>query len=369
MTKHFQDYAPKIWGQILGRKGLGISSARAENLVLILEREIGLSPTMIRVDDTLHPYTTVGFKRINITSRLDGSVTVFYLPKDCEDATGSQAQNWTQWSSNLLGYKRKSHKMALHVRPPVGILNALAKRGLLKGRRRHDFRFLSLELVIFYLAAQTRTWSNAMRILTIKDFIEKHDINTNGFIAAQEEIDVENLFPHEGDKPAPVKPSGIPKAGQGLVNYNPTVPKPGNGKTDPLEEVLDALIGSKTPATPEGDLLAGVDANAEDDALEAEILDAKRKLAELVYRQRTRKFYAEAEQGKIVGGEVWPDRGEWAFLKVEYPNGTRMSYYHRDLIVAMGLGGDLADDSTLREAIEHAHKEIQEAATGNVVAP
>lgn len=363
MKRNFTDFAQKIWDQIMGKKKLGISSARAENLVLILEREIGLVPTMIRVDDTYHLYTSEGFKRINVTSRLDGSVTVFYLPQDCEEATGSNTQNWLQWSSRLLGYKRQSHPMAPRFRPPVEVLDVLAKKGVTKGRRRLDIRFLSLELVIFYFAAQTRTWENPARILTIKDFIEKHDIETEGYTPAQEEINVDDLFPNDGVKPPPVRPSGIPKAGQDLVNYNPTAsaaskaPEEKTKHTDPVADAADALFGSNTEEDEAGGL--------EDSLLDSEIEATKRKLAELVYKRRTRKFADEAGKGKILGGDPWPDKGHWAILRIEFPDGKTKTYLDAE-IVSAGLGGKLDAEDLVKVAIGKAEDEILDAVMGRV---
>jgi len=362
MKRNFTDFADKIWNQIMGKKGLGISSARAENLVLILEREIGLVPTMIRVDDTYHLYTSEGLKRINVTSRLDGSVAVFYLPQDCEEATGSQAQNWLQWSSRLLGYKRKSHEMAPRFRPPVEVLDVLHKRGITKGRRRLDIRFLSLELVIFYIAAQTRTWENPGRILTVKSFIEKHDIDTEGYTPAQEEIDVDDLFPNDGTHPPPVKPSGIPKAGQGLLNYNPTAQAEaenedlkaqadeGNVKVetkDPVADAADALFGS------EEDEAGGL----EDSLLDNEIKATRRKLAELVYKRRTRKFADEARQGKVIDGKPWPDQPRWAIVTMEFPNGKTATYLDAEIVCA-GLGGNINAEDLVDAAIGKAEVHI-----------
>ena len=333
MKKHFRDYAPIIWNQIMGMKGLGISSRRTEGLVNILERELKLKPIMVRVNDKLHLYTTDWFVGLNITSLPDGSVTVFYLPLDCEETTGSQAQNWTQWSSNLLGYKRKSHKMALRVRPPVEVLDVLAQRGITKGRRRLDFRFLSLELVIFYIAAQTRTWRTGVPINTVKDLIEKHDISTRGYTPAHEEIDVDDLFPNDGAKPSPVRPSGVPKAGQGLVSYIPSPAKDHKSVTiDPVEELLGHLTGSPIPK----DESPGM---TDMDPIDQEMAAAKKTLEELIFKKRTRKFAEEAMRGKMVGGEPWPDAGQWALVHIEFPNGNRRTYLDSE-IVTNGMGMD-----------------------------
>jgi hypothetical protein len=362
MKRTFSEKVLVIWSQIEGKRGRGLAPGHKAMLIHILERDLGLSPIMVRFGDELRIHDREDVLPAKLMSLPDGHVTAFYLPVDCETATGSRAHNWTQWAGQLLGYGRKSHPWAPRQRPPKDVLDEMEGRGLTEGRKRLDFRFLSLELVIFYLAAQTRTWDEHRhnRILTMKDNIEKHGVETLGFVATQEEVDVGGMFPDEGaDSTASKRPAGIPKAGQALVNYNPTgVPSSTRSGTDPVEDLVDSLVGSSVEATGEGDLLVKKDAPKDEDSLDDEIEAARRRLADLVYRKRTRELRRQAEKGRITDGETWPDKGRWATVKIGYEDGSVRTYIDAE-IVSAGLGTGIGADELVREALGAAEDKMK----------
>jgi hypothetical protein len=330
----FSDEAQEIWNDIVGIKGLGLTSIRTENLVNILERDLGLRPVMCRFGDDFVPYEGWVYFRDDrrIPEKPDEWCSIYYAPQDCDDATGSNAHNWTQWAGRLLKYGRGSHPFAPRMKPPKKVQGILEAEGRVDHKVR-TFRFITLEIVVFYLAVQIRTWKDPGAILTIKDLITKQtDIDHISFIPPAEDVNMDGLFPDEEDTagngtPSPKPPRSIPKAGHGLVAYNP----------------------SDTPAQPEaapesGSVVALDLSSLDDDELDLQLQALLEERKERKARKLRATFKAEAEQAVIVheGGQVWPDRGEYATMKVTFPNGKTITYYHQQLMEQKAADADWA---------------------------
>ena len=327
MKKNFSNEALAIWSQILGNKGF-LSSNRIQGFVDILNRELGLAPTMIRYDDKLVPCDLPVFLAWRNRDYPDDHCTVYYHPDACAEATGSGAHNWLQWSSLLLNYGRKTHKLAPRMKPSAEVAAAMGADSP------KTTRFLTLELVIFYLAAQTRTWGRPHRIITVKDLIAKNDVTTLSFLPpTAEPIDVGGLFPTAPTKPEPELPkTRVPKAGISLVAYNPGQA----AKTPAVRQPVNAPISGAAVdiSSPTVSLMA-VDTTKLDDAgLEAHIAALQAALLERRTRAMKAQFSEEAAKAIIIHGDsmVWPDRAEYATMTVRYGNGDEVTYFHQKLM-------------------------------------
>ena len=142
----------------------------------------------------------------------------------------------------------------------------------------------------------------------------------------------------------------VPKAASDLVGYRPTQSVGSTTAKDPVMEVLDGLKVPQSVRKPEA---------MSDEAIQAEI---ERLQAELTARQNRKwreRWEAEAKAGEVVGGRVMDDRGEWAVVRMSFPNGREIPYVHADLVTAylMGEAAPHADDP-------HAVKAAWEALWG-----
>ena len=188
---------------------------------------------------------------------------------------------------------------------------------------------------MFYVAVQTRTWGRPHHIRATKDFIERQEISTIDFIARDPEpVDVDNILGANDPKM-----TRVPKAGQGLVSYNPTeaAEEAEVGDIIGVDNNIDAapVLGGGARRQEVNGPIAGeaFDLSVlDDDALENEIGRLQRLLQERKTRKLKAQFQAEAEQGKIIGGDVWPDRGQWATVVIEFSNGNEVTYYHQQLM-------------------------------------
>lgn len=344
--QQFSTEAQAIWAQILGSKGF-LSSNRIQSLVAILRRELNLEPAMVRFGTNFEAFDNTKFLAWRTRDFPDDYCTVYYHPTDCEAATDSKAHNWTQWANRLLGYGRKTHDRAPRMRPPQAVIDIMEAKGQL-GKKIKSTRFLTLEVVIWYLAVQTRTWGkqNQHRILDVKDYIRKNDVNVIAFVPGYiEPIDVDGLFnDDDGDIPAPKVPkTRVPKAGRGLVSYNPTTAPTRQPKNAP---VAGAAVDT-APSTV--DLMAVDTSIMTDDELDAHIQALQDALQERRARARKVKYREAAAQAVLIHGaddtEVWPDRPQYATVVVRYPDGTEVTYYHQQLMAkAKGDSEGSVDD-------------------------
>jgi len=322
--KTFSDTALAIWSQILGNKGF-ISSNRAESFVSILAEELGLHPVMVRYGDVFGLFDHKMYLSAQINKKPDGWCQVYFTPQDCQAVTGSRAHNWTQWSSKLLGYGRKTHVHAPYMRPPPDVLPVLEDRKQV-GAVRKTIRFLTLDVVIFYLATQKRTWKYEHPVLRTKRRISKLDVATLDFTPEMEEPieGIDDLWGNDEDEidldgvegiPDPAPITRVPKAGHRLTAYKPV-------SFDPTKQPL-----VESPVSIPADL-----SEMNDDELDSTIAALQTLLEEQQIRRAKAKFHTEAEAGILVNGDVWPDRGEWATLEMEFPNGNVVTYYHQNLM-------------------------------------
>jgi hypothetical protein len=186
-------------------------------------------------------------------------------------------------------------------------------------------RLLSLEAVVFYVANQTDTWketpswtrSNA--IFWAKDRMGGLGIpviKTSGSLT-DEEIDLNDVG-KAPDNGGSASKSRVPKAGQGLRQYNPSTAVPPDA------------VPAKGPA-PDSIFSIGYPSPKDED-IEAEIAQIEAKAAQLRAEleerktKRERQFVSEACQGEITTFEVYPDRGEYRSLTILFPSGKVVTY-------------------------------------------
>lgn len=360
----FSDEVLAIWGQIEGRKKIGISSARTENLVDILKRELGLEPTLMRFGTEYKKWNVTEFLAARIPQQKDGWCQVYYTPQDCEAATGSKAGNWTQWASRLLDYGRASHPYAPKLRVPHDARDDMVRNKILK-KNRWTFRFLTLEVVVFYLATQTQTWGNPGRILSVKDLIEEQDITTLSLSKppVAEEIDMDSVFNADGHGECPVGTNGggtplmtpkvrVPKAGLNLVGYNPDEVQAAEAEVAGTVTTFREKTTSGVEVTSVDDILDADEAPAVALTVEAlldhlvdpepELTDAQiaKQIAYLQSLQEQRKLerakerlVAGASRGQFIEGEVCTDKPEWNIVRIRYPGGNVVAYTRQDSAV------------------------------------
>lgn len=332
-----------VWGQIEGTKNIGLTSARTESLVDIIHDELKVLPRLVRYGEEIEPFDLKKFLAIDIARQPDDWSHVYYAPEDLGTATGSRAHNWTQWSSRLLGYGRGDHKYAPKIKVPSEVVAEMRAAGILTDNQ-YTTRFLSLEVVVFYLATQVRTWEDDAKIMRTKDRIEKQGIRTLGFIANTEEIDMDNVFTDEATPQngggAPIK-TRIPKAGQALVGYNPDQAQAdeavvvGTTKDSGIEVAdVDDILDDEAAAEEEYNLLDHL-VDPEDDAatdaeIEAEIAALQAKLEARKNARAKERLEAEASKGLFVEGEVCNDKPQWAIVRIKYPDGQVVNYTRQE---------------------------------------
>lgn len=299
-----------IWKSIVGTKG-HLSSARIENLSNILERVLGLKPIMVRYGDRMEAWAgREAFMSHHIAMRRDGWCSLYYHPKDCEAATGSRSGNFLSWANSLLRYGRKSHSMAPYTQPPLEAVQELVRRGALKDMVTRT-RLLSLELVCYYLAAQTSTWENPGRIIRVKDLMGQQGVKVFPPDPEDSEDDIFEIISSSQvttHKRPPVVTS-LPKKAQVLVGYNPTKPQEPGIKDMSLDEIQRQIA-----------------------KLQAE---AARKMVE-----QKQQFLEQAKKGRFFEGEVWEDRPQWKHVRIAFPDGSAAFYYHEDLLQEDARGQD-----------------------------
>lgn len=346
MKKSFSDEALAIWAQIINKNRGYLNPTSVHNFVDILSRELGLEPVMIRRGKSEFVlYDEDDFRAIRIKDFPDGFFRVLYTPGDCEAATGSGAHNWTQWANLLLNFGRRTHDLAPWMRPPKDVLAVLESKGQI-GEVKKVTRFLSLEVVVFYLATQTRTWGRPSLVLDVKALLNKNGVSTVSFVLpTQDPVDVDDLFPpgKNGDdiKVDPPKTS-VPKAGRGLVTYNPTLAAP---KVPAQRQPVNAP--PTAPATDLADIVVADTSAMSDEDLDAHIKALQAALEERRARARKAKWAEWAAKAVILHGdedtELWADRPQYATVTLRYPDGEEVSYYHKQLVDRMvGSAGSKA---------------------------
>lgn len=282
-----------IWKSIVGNKGF-LPSARTENLVDILARDLGLNPIMIRIGDDYEMFDRNYFYKLHIRDRMDGFCRVYYHPDELGQMTGSNAHNWLQWASILLGYGRASHDLAPRFGLPDDVREELESRGIMDNGR--VTRLLSLELVAFYLASQITTWENPARIYTVKDRLSQQDIEVKALPPVSEDIDVDSLLPEDAPAPAP-KRNRYPKAAQGMRDYNPADASPTAQAID-IEDMSDDDLNALAAR-----LMAVV---------------TRRQHEREIAGRRRQVFERQAQKARLIGGTPMPDRGEYASVRLSY---------------------------------------------------
>jgi len=298
-----------IWNQIVGRKN-SLTNVQVFNFVDILSRELKLQPAMIEINSELRVFDAA-FTSLNPRAFPDGKLRAYYLPMSCEEATGSNAHNWYQWSSRLLNYGRKTHKHAPRMKAPAPILTHLRTKGLLGPL--DTFRYLSLELVLFYLAVQTRTWENPNHIADVKTFLVKNGISVIPVpiqAAMEDEIDVDSIM---GDDDT--VETSFPSDADILVGYNP-------------KAAADSPEPSEVP------ILKGDIEDHSDDDLERQIALLQETLQTRKLLRKQKELEKLAEQARIVGGSILSDRAEYREILVQYPDGNCVRYHHEDHLPA-----------------------------------
>ncbi len=309
MKKNLSSEAQHIWDQILGTKGY-LSSTRTQALVDILNRELGLTPCFIRRGLVYEPIDLPRFLALRIRDYPDGHFSVYYHPHDCEVATGSSKQNWLQWAATLLDYGHSTHPLAPKMKPPHEVQLELSAAGLSP----NISRFLSLEVAVFYLAAQTKTWENQGRILTVKDFIQKHDINT--LVDASHSDPVDALFP---GTPKAKKPR-LPTKGKSLMGYKPKEP-------ESATQIIARVLGCDV------DPNLSVVTNFDPESLTTEELSrfSKKLQIELEAKQQQElkaKLLEEAAKATLIHDkcEVFTNEPKYRRVTLRYPNGKEVVY-------------------------------------------
>jgi len=376
----FSDKALDIWKTIEGTKGIGLSPTQRLNLVDILADELHLHPVITRLGDEYGEYNDHVFHHLRVKDHPDEWCGVYYHPADCEGMTGSKAHNWTQWAGRLLGYGRGDHQFAPKLRPPAPLLKQLEDRGLV-GRKK-VIRFLSLEAVVFYLEAQQRTWNDPARIAAVRRRFGRQDIEalplTDIPPADDEDVDVDQIL--GGVEPeavpsslqditngmrAPKAATRLPHAADDLLAYRPGRPQAPDGHLSsaltPLADGADNPMGLNDARDPVMEVLdeLGVPQNVRkdeamsDEAIQDQIERLQAILNEREQKRWAEKFCEEAKQGKIIGGSVWPNRGEWATVRMTFPNGREVTYYHVDHVVAY-LRGELSPSEDELHALKAA---------------
>lgn len=190
----FSEQEQKIWGVLAPAPDPGgLSNVTRQNLAHRIGEVLNLFPVITRVGESFRPFDPRDL--INgAGSKPNGGFNLYYLSHDCEDATGSQAKNWLQWAAARLGYKREDHPLAPRLYPPADLMEEMESRQLI-GRTKVT-RFLSVETVAFYLAAQTQTWGDPIKIAKVKNRINAI-LNRPGLcipIPPEDDVDTSDLF-------------------------------------------------------------------------------------------------------------------------------------------------------------------------------
>lgn len=325
----FSDDVLAIWRQIEGQKHLGIPSRTLESLEDIIQRELGLHPTLMRFGDTYMKWDRPAFLAARAAGgNPDGWFQILYIPQDCERATGSKAHNWTQWAAQLFNYGYDTHPFAPKVRPPDEVVEAMRAAGHMNVKT--VFRFLSLDFVVFYLSAQVRTWEEPGRITRIKDFIEKMGMMVKPIkvLPAEPEVDVDTLLDDTATTTTPPKPKiRVPKAGDSLVGYNPSQKASGIEVGD-VDDILDA----DEPEVEEDLIDSLVDADSDQSIaeIEAKIAGLQALLEQRKLAKARERLEAGAAQGQFIDGEVCLDKPEWNIIRIRYPSGNVVTYTRQD---------------------------------------
>lgn len=300
----------RIWDSIYGTKREipGLPSGMTESLVDILGRQLGLYPMLVQYgpNDPVE-FDLQIFLNEHIRDKKDGYCRLFYHPLECGEKTGTIGTNWLQWTTCLLNYKHQDSNWARKLYPPPALLKVLEAKGWVRSKK--VVRFLTLELVVWYLAAQDRTWGNPGRIMTIKDKIESLGLPVIPVAptSSGETIDVDDLFT--------VDPRvHVPKAGRDLVGYNPMEEKKTPNMDEEIQEVL-SMGDLESPA----------------DSIEKEIAETEAKLDALKL-QLQKKKEEEAIRVQMLALSGWimegvPDKdGHWASVVLAWPDGVRIKY-------------------------------------------
>lgn len=223
----------------------GLANAMRQNLTNALARDLELFPILVRQGQRFSRFRGPEITTLDVGSHPNGWFCVYYLACDCDDATGSNMSNWLQWSSALFGYSRDSHPLAPLIVPPTDIRDELVER---KMNPRGKVRFLSIDVVAFYIAAQTQTWAHPAQMSAIKGRINA--ILNRGPVCIPvpredlmdtEEVDAEALLAQS------TLPSiRVPKAGHGLRDYNP-IPSTTTVKATISDMLADLSMGLDAP--------------------------------------------------------------------------------------------------------------------------
>lgn len=217
-----------------------LSNAKRQCLAQRLAEDLGLEPLLVRIADDY-----LGFEESDLVRPVrnlrDDHLNYFYLPAMCEAATGSKEGNWREWSCNALGYGRSDHPLAPNVRLHEDIQDELVSNEMLNPNGAHlPVRLLSIEMVVFYIAAQTRTWANPSSIRSLKERIGaimdmdhfSVDVDPTTLLDDEDEFDPDTLLTPENPVDADemfvnstAAKTRLPKKGREMQRYNPASPK------------------------------------------------------------------------------------------------------------------------------------------------
>jgi hypothetical protein len=343
--KAFSEEDLAFWHQIAGKQGVGLTTADIQNTADMLEGELGLIPVVytLRGEQVVWDDLTRQ-KFYNLDARRDqkgnpfrnGSWVVLYHPADCEKATGSNQNNWTQWAGALLGYGRGDHLFAPKYPLTQAVRTLLEKRGHeLSGRSKG--RLLSLEVVIFILGRQDRTWTNPGAVQSVRRRLRKlnpdFDLTKLTVIPDDEDLDMDALFTNADEDVSQ------PMATSGQAHSKPS--RPYDAEIDDLiadlldPEPEDKPMASPAPAEPiSSSSLREVDefASVSEEDLEAQIvrmtvaLERKRAMASKEAREEA------ASQMVVLGGDVYGKLAYYRTIEVRYPDGSIRTLYDEEAL-------------------------------------
>lgn len=168
----------------------------------------------------------------------DGDLNYFYLPTMCQEATGSKESNWREWSNAALNYGRLTHDLAPYMPLHEDIQDDLVAREFLNphGASR-PVRLLSIEMVAFYILAQTGTWKNPAEIRSTKKWLANIlgdeslaiPVDPSLLLSDEEEVDLDSMLTKEDNvnidkirENSTLANTRYPKKAQPALGYNPT---------------------------------------------------------------------------------------------------------------------------------------------------
>ena len=157
-----------IWDSLQGK---GFTTYRQEIVVRHLDNDYNLPPRILKLSGH---YTIYAASLREGITRSDYNMA-YYSLDDCAEVFGSKARNWRDWARcglNIQGSGQENMLDYLSIdRHEVTGADLTSK---------WPRRFISARMVVFYLAAQTKTWAtdpaSHAQISQVKDLLSKHDI-------------------------------------------------------------------------------------------------------------------------------------------------------------------------------------------------